>query len=102
MHNRKGNKATLVSRLQVYEETGVSQNPSSVPGASRKAATAASPLPQAESPGVRPTPEQSRSSASAEFFAFKMPDLTQPPPASAAQVVSLHHHVLMSPSLSHS
>ncbi|KIM58884.1 hypothetical protein SCLCIDRAFT_1218237 [Scleroderma citrinum Foug A] len=92
----KGNKATLVSRLQEYEEiraAPASQNPSSAPGSTRSASSRAtpapdpvSPLPQAASPGVRPTPEQAKRSASAEFFAFKMPDLTQAPPASSAQV----------------
>ncbi|KAI6103370.1 hypothetical protein F5141DRAFT_1130065 [Pisolithus sp. B1] len=83
----KGNKPALIARLQEYEESKVApspQNPSppsrDVPGASRKASSRAAPtsdpatpaLPQGASPAGTPP------SASAEFFAFKMPDLSQP------------------------
>lgn len=84
----KGNKATLVSRLQEYEDTRTA--PASSPPGARNASSRAtpapdpvSPPPQAASPGVRP---QANPSASAQFFAFKMPDLTQSPPTSSAQV----------------
>ncbi|KAG6334837.1 hypothetical protein ID866_4259 [Astraeus odoratus] len=106
----KGNKATLVSRLQEYDGSRASavaaaaaaaaaspSDPSptrDVPGATRRASSRAAPAanpdpstaPQAASPGIRPTPELLKPSASAEFFAFKMPDLAQPAPVSSAQV----------------
>ncbi|KIK18939.1 hypothetical protein PISMIDRAFT_169514 [Pisolithus microcarpus 441] len=97
-----GNKPALIARLQEYEESKVappSQNPSppsrDVPGASRKASSRAAPTSDPATPatlqgsspaGTPPSSERHNPSASAEFFAFKMPDLDQPTPSSSAQV----------------
>ncbi|KAI6109467.1 hypothetical protein F5141DRAFT_1114579, partial [Pisolithus sp. B1] len=97
-------QACLIARLQEYEESKLApspQNPSppsrDVPGASRKASSRAAPtsdpatpaLPHVASPaGTPPSSERQKPSASAEFFAFKMPDLSQPTPSSLAQVMN--------------
>ncbi|KAI6103385.1 hypothetical protein F5141DRAFT_1130262 [Pisolithus sp. B1] len=98
----KGNKPALIARLQEYEDSKVAPSPQKpsppsrdVPGASRKASSRAAPtsdpatpaLPHVASPaGTPPSSERQKPSASAEFFAFKMPDLAQPTPSSSAQV----------------
>ncbi|KAI6150425.1 hypothetical protein BKA82DRAFT_4115493 [Pisolithus tinctorius] len=92
----KGNKPTLIARLQEYEEIRAApppQNPSSpgrdVPGASRKVSSRATPASDPASPlppQAAPSSEQQKPSVSAEFFAFKMPDSARPTLPSSAQV----------------
>ncbi|KAI6005625.1 hypothetical protein EDD15DRAFT_2566605 [Pisolithus albus] len=98
----RGNKPALIARLQEYEESKVApppQNPSppsrDVPGASRKASSRAAPTSDPATPAplqgsspadTPPSSERQKPSASAEFFAFKMPDLDRPTPSSSAQV----------------
>ncbi|KAL4067972.1 hypothetical protein V8B97DRAFT_1379450 [Scleroderma yunnanense] len=81
----KGNKATLVSRLQEYE-VPVSQNPPAASGPTQNASSRAAPTPDPTSPSKAESSEHPKPPASAEFFAFKMPDLTPSPPTSSAQV----------------
>ncbi|KAI6045770.1 hypothetical protein EDC04DRAFT_2634913 [Pisolithus marmoratus] len=87
----RGNKPALIARLQEYEAAPPAQNPSppsrDVPGASREVSSCAAPASDPPSPGdIPPSSERQKPSVSAEFFAFKMPDLRQPASPSSAQV----------------
>ncbi|KAH7921732.1 hypothetical protein BV22DRAFT_707009 [Leucogyrophana mollusca] len=82
----KGNKSTLITRIQSYEEqqaAGSSSSQSPAPAAARSAST------QAVAPGL-PSASQPASSASIPaFMNVKMPDLSQPEPEVPVQIPSL-------------
>ncbi|KAF8559792.1 hypothetical protein OG21DRAFT_490356 [Imleria badia] len=87
----KGNKSTLVARIQEHEEHNLSSTSSiRTPGTIRSASTNIVPplshkkTSQAASPGI-PLADQP-DSAKPDFLSIKLPDLSQPPPNAPVQV----------------
>lgn len=91
-HSR-GNKSTLIARIQEHEENGAA--PSPPPRTSRNAST--NPVPpkatsQAASPGIPLAAQPGRLSSNSDFSAIKLPNLSRPPPNVPVQVVRVLFH----------
>lgn len=87
----KGNKSTLITRIQEHEENSVTSPspPVHTPGAIRSASTQPKKTSQAVSPGIPLAAQPNSASSNYDFLAIKLPNLSQSPPNAPVQVVSL-------------
>ncbi|KIJ69275.1 hypothetical protein HYDPIDRAFT_105876 [Hydnomerulius pinastri MD-312] len=92
----KGNKSTLITRIQEYEESRAASTSHDTPAAIRNASTNATPgvsapapspaTPLAASPGIPPAAEPPSASVTPKFMAIKLPDLSKRIPDAPVQV----------------
>ncbi|KAH0827160.1 hypothetical protein J3R83DRAFT_4851 [Lanmaoa asiatica] len=90
----KGNKSTLIARIQEYEENSASSTspPIHPPGVIRSASTKVVPpapsqkTSQAASPGIPLVAQPRSASTNSDFLAIRLPDLSRPPPSAPVQV----------------
>lgn len=85
----KGNKSTLIARIQEHEENSVTST--SAPGTFRNASSNVAPpkkISQAASPGIPLVVRPDSTSPNSDFLAIKLPDLSRRPPNPPVQIVS--------------